>query len=150
MGIKSWDPELVQALRHFMCELIPFNRHLGLEITSLEEGFARVELPFRRELIGDPARPAIHGGVIAALVDASGGAAIATVGTARDKISTIDMRVDYLRPGSEKRLVCDATVMRMGGRVASVDMKVYHPETQSDLIATGKGVYNVKRYKPPE
>jgi uncharacterized protein (TIGR00369 family) len=150
MTIKSWDPQLVAALRHFMCELIPFNRHLGLDITVLEEGFARVELPFRPELIGDPSRPAIHGGVIAALIDATGGAAIATLGTARDKISTIDMRVDYLRPGSEQRMVCDATVTRMGGRVASVDMKVYHPQAPGELIATGKGVYNVKRFKPPE
>ena len=36
----------------------------------------------------------------------------------------------------------------MGHRVASVDMRVFHLHAPDRLIATGKGVYNVRRLKP--
>ena len=133
-----------------MTEHIPFNKLLGVEVGELREGFARMEVPFRPELIGDPMRPAIHGGVLSTLIDACGGAAVFTMIDPPEKVSTIDLRVDYLRHGEAERIVCEATVVRLGHRVASVDMRVFQTHTQPDrLIATGKGVYNVKRGKPP-
>lgn len=126
---------------------IPFNKVLGVEATLLEEGRARLEIPFRQELIGNPMRPALHGGVISALIDACGGCAVFTMIDPPETVTTIDLRVDYLRPGEPKRLICDATVVRMGNRVASVDMRVYQTVEQ-ELIATGKGVYDVRRVKP--
>jgi acyl-coenzyme A thioesterase PaaI-like protein len=65
-------------------------------------------------------------------------------------VSTIDLRIDYLRPGGPKTLTCESTVSRMGNRVASVDSKIFHPDAPTRLIATGKAVYNVKRRKERE
>lgn len=148
MALKDWDAPVIEQVRRFMGEQIPFNRYLGMEMTHLAEGFARVEIPFRPELVGDPFRPALHGGVLSALIDATGGAAVFTLVSPLDKVSTIDLRVDYLRPAELDRLVCEAQVTRMGNRVASVDMKVFHPKTPDRIVATGKAVYNVKRTKP--
>jgi uncharacterized protein (TIGR00369 family) len=128
-----------------MEEDIPFNRFLGMRLLELGEGFARVEIPFRPELIGNPYVPAIHGGVLSTLVDTCGGAAAFTQITPPETVSTIDLRVDYLRPGESRALVCESRVSRMGNRVASVDSKIFHPEEPERLIATGKAVYNVKR-----
>lgn len=139
------DPRIVELVRAFMEQQIPFNKVLGIQAPRLEEGFARLEIPFRPELIGDPFRPAIHGGVLSALIDACGGAAAFTMITPPDTVSTIDLRVDYLRPGAPKTLVCESTVTRMGNRVASIDSRVFHPDEPDRLIATGKAVYNVKR-----
>jgi uncharacterized protein (TIGR00369 family) len=133
-------------LKHFMEQLIPFNKVLGLEITDVRHGFIRMEIPFREELIGDPFRRGLHGGVLSALIDTCGGAAVFTTLTPpHDRVSTIDLRVDYLRPGQPKRIAAEATVLRSGNRVASVDMRCFHPDAEADLVATGKGVYNVKR-----
>ena len=145
MTVKTWDPRIVELVRQFMAEQIPFNRVLGIEVGELKEGYARLEIPFKPELIGDPFKPAIHGGVLSALIDACGGAAVFTLITPPDTISTIDLRIDYLRPGATKRLICASTVARMGNRVASVDSKIFHPEAPDRLIATGKAVYSVKR-----
>jgi len=131
-----------------MAKHIPFNRYLGIEVMGLSDGFARMEIPFREELIGDPLKPALHGGVLSALIDACGGAAVFTLVDPPEKVSTIDLRVDYLRPGELSRIACEATVARMGHRVASVDMRVFHVHLPDRLIATGKGVYNVRRIKP--
>jgi uncharacterized protein (TIGR00369 family) len=141
------DSRFLELVRLLMSERIPFNKHLRIRATDLREGFARLELPFRPELIGDPIRPALHGGVISTLIDTAGGAAAITMIGPRGTVSTIDLRVDYLRPGEMKTLICEATVTRMGNRVASVDARVFHPDAPDHLIATGKGVYNVRRLK---
>lgn len=143
------DPGFLELVRLVVGDRIPFNRHLGIRATELREGFARLELPFRPELVGDPVRPALHGGVISTLIDTAGGAAVITLIGPRGTVSTIDLRVDYLRPGQMKTLVCEATVTRLGNRVASVDGRVFHPDAPDQLIATGKGVYNVRRLKEP-
>jgi uncharacterized protein (TIGR00369 family) len=66
----------------------------------------------------------------------------------RSHTSTIDLRVDYLRPAKLETLVAEARVVRMGNRVGVVDVSVYHPRAPSETIATGKGVYNVKVARP--
>jgi uncharacterized protein (TIGR00369 family) len=147
MTLKEWDPRILDQVRQFMATQIPFNRVLGIEVTDLAEGFCRMEIPYRPELIGDPFRPAIHGGVLSSLIDACGGGAVFTLIVPPDKVSTIDLRVDYLRPGALERIICEAKVSRLGNRVASVDMKIFQPSAESKVVATGKGVYNVKRVK---
>ena len=71
------DDDLRAALLQFM-DTIPFNRLLGMQVEELADGFARMSLPFKEDLIGDMRRPALHGGVTAALMDTCGGASVFT------------------------------------------------------------------------
>jgi uncharacterized protein (TIGR00369 family) len=138
------------ALRQVMEELIPFNRFLGVKFAGGREGFARLEIPFRDELIGDPMRPALHGGVMSMLADAAGGAAVWTsIEDPRARVSTIDLRIDYLRPGRLVTLVAEAQVVRVGNRVGVADVRLFHPDAESETVATGKGVYNIVIKKEP-
>jgi uncharacterized protein (TIGR00369 family) len=132
------------VLRQVMEQMIPFNRYLGVRVGALRQGFARLEVPFRDELVGDPLRPALHGGVLSALADTAGGAAVWT-GTEdeRARVSTIDLRIDYLRPARLVTVVAEATVVRLGNRVGVADVRVFHPDAEDETIATGKGVYNI-------
>lgn len=124
---------------------IPFNVYLGIEAEELREGYARLKLPFRREFIGDGRRPALHGGLIATLIDVSGGAATWTHFSREDAIATLDMRVDYLRPGPDDDLIAESQVLRVGNRVAVVNTRVYSARDRSTVIAEGKAVYNIRR-----
>jgi uncharacterized protein (TIGR00369 family) len=137
-------------LQHLMEEYIPFNRYLGVRVTELKKtGFARLEVPFRQELIGDPVRPALHGGVVSALADTAGGAAVwINIHDEHLRISTIDLRIDYLRPGKLETLIAEATVVRLGNRVGVADVRLFHPSAPDETIATGKGVYSVRIVKP--
>jgi uncharacterized protein (TIGR00369 family) len=131
-----------------MEEMIPFNRYLGVRVVAVRKGFARLEVPFRAELIGDPLRPALHGGVMSAVADAAGGAAVwVSIDDDHARISTIDLRVDYLRPGRLSTLVAEATVVRIGNRVGVADVRLFHPEHETETVATGKAVYNVTKRK---
>ena len=131
-------------LRQVMEEMIPFNRYLGVKVAELRKSYARLEVPFRPELVGDPLRPALHGGVLSALADAAGGAAV-WIGLEDDRtrISTIDLRIDYLRPARLVAVIAEASVVRLGNRVGVADVRLYHPDAEADTIATGKGVYNI-------
>jgi uncharacterized protein (TIGR00369 family) len=127
-----------------MEELIPFNRYLGVKLVDARKGFARLEVPFREELIGDPMRPALHGGVLSALADAAGGAAVWTgLDDDRARVSTIDLRIDYLRPARLVTVAAEATVVRLGNRVGVADVRMFNVDAPEDTIATGKGVYNI-------
>lgn len=132
-------------IRALFDERIPFNRVLGIEIVGLSDGQAIFSVPFRPELIGDPDRRALHGGVISAVADACGGCAVWSALSGDDRVSTIDLRVDYLRPGQPEELRCQGDVLRVGNRVGVAQIRLFHPSAPETVIAEAKGVYSVKR-----
>jgi len=135
----------LELLKQIMEERIPFNRFLGVQVGRAEAGLARLELPFREELLGDWKRPALHGGVISMMADIAGGMAIWTLlEHPAARLSTIDLRVDYLRPGRPERLIAEGTVVRAGRTVGVADVRLFHPGAEAELVATGKGVYAIK------
>ena len=132
-------------VRRLMGETIPFNRVLGIQVLEIGQGRAVFAVPFRPELIGDPERPAIHGGVLSAVADAAGGCAVWTTIGENDRISTIDLRVDYLRPAKPALFHAVANVLRVGNRVGVANVVVFHPGSPGEPVAEAKGVYSVKR-----
>jgi uncharacterized protein (TIGR00369 family) len=140
--VKQFSHEL--ALQ-FAEQAIPFNRWMGIRTLKWEPGDVTAMVPFKEDLIGDPFRPALHGGIIAALIDATGGAAVFTRLGPHDRASTVDLRIDYLRPGRPADLYCNAKVVRMGNRVVAVSATAYHEGKEDEPVAMGMGVYNLKR-----
>lgn len=134
----------LQQLIAFFETGIAFNAHLGMKVEKLESGACTLRVPFRPELVGDPWRPALHGGVISTLCDAAGGLAVFATSDEPIRPSTVDLRVDYLRPGLLEDLWCEATVIRAGNRVAVTSMRVFQGDG-SYLTAEGRGVYSVLR-----
>lgn len=135
----------LSELREFFLEQIPFNRVLGIRITELTRGRAVFSVPFRPEFVGDPTRPALHGGVLSAVADACGGCAVWSAVGADDRISTIDLRVDYLQPARLEEIGCVGDVLRVGNRVGVAKISIFHPSRPDELVAEAKGVYSVRR-----
>ncbi len=126
---------------------IPFNRMLGISVAELDEGLARLYIPFRPELIGDSRRPALHGGVISTLADVCAGFAVWTRCRLDDRIATIDLSVDYLRPASACDLYAQATVRLLGNRVGNAHVVLWSADEPGVHVAEGRGVYNIRRGK---
>jgi uncharacterized protein (TIGR00369 family) len=138
----------VEVLRELVEKWIPFNKYLGVRVIEIKAGFARLELPFRDDFIGDPMRRAIHGGVLSTLADTAGGVAVwSQLADESSRVSTIDLRVDYLRPGKPDTIAVEALVVRQGNRVGVADMRLFHPSAPDETVATGKGVYNMVHAK---
>lgn len=134
-------------------DFIPFNHHMGLKVDHVEKGRCVLRLPWKDIFVGDPVRRVVHGGVISMLIDVTGGTAcFSMLSNPNDRCSTVDLRVDYLRPGPPADLVCEGRVVRMGNRVAVTRMEVFSgqipaPGTAESAtpIAYGQAVYNIAR-----
>ena len=144
------DVENIQAeIRRAFEQTIPFNRVLGLRIDSLDFKAPRLRFDMRPELVGNPVRQILHGGVISATLDVVGGLAIALASITRKAeetparhfpdIGTIDLRIDYLRPGRGHYFVATGRVVRLGGRVAVAHMELVNDTDEQ--IATGSAAY---------
>lgn len=132
-------------VRRFFEERVPFHKHLGLRLTQLQERTARMELPFQEQFLGNTERGALHGGLVATLIDTCAGAAVFSLFSDReDRTSTIDLRIDYLRPARAELVAAEARVVRAGSRRAVVEVSVFHPGEELDPVATGKGVFDLR------
>jgi uncharacterized protein (TIGR00369 family) len=145
--MKQKSRESLVLLQKVMEEYISFNKLLGLKVESFDVEAPKLRFDMRPELVGNPSRQILHGGVISATLDVAGGFAImlSLVGehpvtpTSFPNMGTIDLRVDYLRPGRGKHFIATARIVRKGSRIAVVHMEL-HNDT-GELIATGGGAY---------
>ena len=150
MKEKFTETELNLAL-NFM-DQIPFNQHIGLKVHSFDADVAIFKLNMRPELVGNWLQGILHGGVIASALDVAGGtAALAAAYKQRldlpkeertkslAKLGTIDMRVDYLRPGRGEEFYASATILRIGSKVAVTRMEFKNEK--DELLAVGTGTY---------
>ena len=109
----------IKVLVDVIEKCLPSQKMLGIRVASIEEGRVRLFIPFREDLVGDARRSAIHGGVISTLVDVCAGFAVWTRCRLNDRITNIDLRVDYLRPATAHALYAEATVRLLGDRVGN-------------------------------
>lgn len=137
------------VLGEIMVNKIPFNRHLGFEYDSIDENEASIKFAMKPELVGNYFHGILHGGVISAALDMVGGT-MAAVGILNDnpathleqlkkkltKLSTIDIRVDYLRPGKGELFYAKAHLLRTGSKVAVVRMKLTNQDDIEIAVAT--------------
>lgn len=113
----------------------PHMAALGARLAESDDGFARLELPFAQSLVGDVERRILHGGVLTALLDNAGGAAVSSTLAKGVAIATLDLRIDYMRPATTgEDLVAEATCFRKTRNVAFVRGVAYH-RTPDDLVA---------------
>lgn len=153
-GTLDDEQALFSAVHEMFNERIPFNKLLGIQVDSMSFEAARVRFDFREELVGNFFRGSLHGGVVSAVLDLTGGlvaflhAARSAPGSShREKlealsnVGTIDMRVDYLRPGVGRQFQASAYLLRSGNKVVVTRMELHNDE--DSLVAVGTGAYLV-------
>ena len=146
--------ELLDFVRIMYEEKIPFNKDLGMKIESMEPDNIRVRFDMADRLIGNYMRGVLHGGVISSVLDATGGM-IAAIGILNkmagqsveefekrlSRMGTIDLRIDFLRPGLGRYFIASGSIMRTGRRVSVTRMELHNDKDL--LIAVGTGTYVV-------
>ena len=150
----AFEPEFIAGLKTIFEDKIVFNQVLGLKITALRPDGVVGRIDMKPELVGHYTYNRIHGGVISAGLDAMGGLAVmAAIGAKHmdeapeqrlhrfAKLGTIDMRVDFLRPGIGSHFTLRAEVLRLGSRVATTRMEFLGPDGQ--LMSSAAAAYIV-------
>ena len=108
----------------------PYNAWLGLELVGWDERSVTARLCTRPEMLGRPGPGALHGGILATLVDVA--CSMAVIAQTGDSVYTVDMRVDYLRPATSAEYTVRGEIVRLGRTLATADAQV--------LAADGKAV----------
>ena len=153
-GVIEFEPEFVLGLKKVFEEMVVFNKVLGLQITKINSTEVRGRIAMKPELVGHFSYNRVHGGVISAGLDALGGlACMAAIGARHmdeppmqrlhrfAKLGTIDLRIDYLRPGIGEHFELQAEMLRLGSRVANTRMSFSGADGK--LLATGSAAYIV-------
>ncbi|HXD42053.1 MAG TPA: thioesterase family protein [Ramlibacter sp.] len=153
-AVVEFEPEFVAGLKEIFEERVLFNQVLGLKITSLKPERVTGRIEMKKDLVGHFLYQRLHGGVISAGLDAMGGLAVMAAIGARHmdespeqrlhrfgRLGTIDLRVDYLRPGIGDHFDLSASVMRLGSRVASTRMEFRNPA--GEILSTAAAAYIV-------
>lgn len=128
-------------------ELVPIHKFLGLKLLHIEKDYVKVKVPFRPEVVGDIRSNRWHGGIITTVMDSVGGIVGGThLSTIKDKMATIDIRVDFLSPAYAKSIIVEGRTLRLGSRIFVANMKCYLENDPEQLpIAEGRAVYNFIR-----
>ncbi len=129
----------------FYEESIPFHKFLGLKVLELKKGTVKMRFPLRPEFMGNIMSGHWHGGVLASALDAAGGMAAASLLTSvEDKLATLDIRVDYLKPHKGKALIVTGKVLRSGKSSIVTNLQAFDEESE-ELLADGRAVFSVRR-----
>lgn len=145
---------LVEAIRDLIEHKIVFNEYVGFRMGEPSADTVSLEFDMRPELVGHYMHGRLHGGVISTVLDAAGGLAVIWaiakfhVGDTTEEVmerfralATIDMRVDFLRPGIGQHFRATSNVVRMGRRIAATESKL--TSDSGKIIASANGAYTV-------
>jgi uncharacterized protein (TIGR00369 family) len=153
--VNVFHKGLQKTIEFFIQKASPsFNDILDFSIDSSDFDTGVITFANRNELIGNPVQRILHGGVISSILDVAGGHTvfmqvykdimdepIEKQAQLLGRLGTIDLRIDFLRPGRGKHFTAKGYILRMGKKVAVTRMELNNEENV--LIAVGTGTYTV-------
>jgi uncharacterized protein (TIGR00369 family) len=153
--VNVFHDGLQNTIEYFIKKASPsFNDILDFSIDSSDFDTGVITFANRNELIGNPVQRILHGGVISSILDVAGGHTvfmqvykdimdepIEKQAQLLGRLGTIDLRIDFLRPGRGKHFTAKGYILRMGKKVAVTHMELHNEEDV--LIAVGTGTYTV-------
>jgi uncharacterized protein (TIGR00369 family) len=134
-----------------LCARVPYAAFLGIEAV-LEGGAPRFRLPYRPSLIGNTALPALHGGVVAGLMENAALLHLLLVLDERRVPKSIDFSIDYLRSAAAADLHAACEVARQGRRVAQVQIRCWQDEAapgRTREVALARAHFLLDAGEPP-
>jgi len=127
-----------------MAEGTPQAAAIGIRFVSAEPGVAVMDVPYRKDLVGDPLTGVLAGGVVTTLLDHACGLAIVTApGFAANagRTATLDLRIDYMRAAEPGRTItARAHCYRLTRSIGFVRATA-HDGDLDDPIATAQAAF---------
>ncbi len=129
-------PAMMREEAERLLSACSIHRDMGLKLVDWEKGRVRFTFaPPTSVRSGDGG--VIHGGAVATALDTA--ACFAVIAAVGKDCSTVDLRTDFLRPGSADQLSVTGTLLRAGRRFGWADAAI----TTSDgkAVATARGTF---------
>jgi len=116
---------------------VPYVRFLGMR-AELAGDEMTATLPFAPHLVGNTVMPALHGGVLGAFMEMTALAQLSVISPAARVHKTIDITIEYLRPGRAEITYARADVRKVGRQIANVHVEAWQ-ESRSKPVAFLRG-----------
>jgi uncharacterized protein (TIGR00369 family) len=115
--------ERIQQLARGEVAPPPIGQLLGFEVTSVESGRVVVELA-ADERFANP-MGTLHGGVLCDIADAAMGMAYASRLADGESFTTLELKINFLKPVWRARLRAVGTVIKMGRTIGLVECEIF-------------------------
>lgn len=126
--------EKLQAVKEGREEPPPIAKTLGMNLVQLGEGKAlftmRVDKRFHNPM------GTLHGGIMTDLADASMGVALMSLLGEEESFTTLELKINFLRPVYEGELRAEAKVLHRGRTIALVESVLSNSEGKEVARAT--------------
>ncbi len=113
---------------------VPYARFLGVR-AELRGDELTLVMPFAEHLVGNPMLPALHGGVVGALMELTALTQLGIIARSEKFPKTIDINVDYLRSGRPVDTFARARVVKAGRRIANVQVEAWQDARDKPIAA---------------
>ena len=137
-----------------MSRTTPQAAALNFRLVSVAPEGAAMAVPWREDLVGDPATGVLAGGVITTLLDHVCGLAVSCAVVAADGgymeygMATLDLRIDYMRPAQPRReVIAMARCYKLTRSIAFLRATAYE-DNESDPIATVQAAFAFNGPRP--
>ena len=114
---------------------------LGMRFREHGSNWAELELPWRKDLIGEFDSEILASGPIISMLDMASGLAIWTAHGTFAPIATLDLRVDYQRPAKEQSAVIGRCECYKITKSAAFVRGIAHDGDPDDTVATMAAVF---------
>jgi uncharacterized protein (TIGR00369 family) len=125
--------ESAQRLTAFL-QRVPYIRYLGMRAELAGDEMTAV-LPYAPHLIGNSMLPALHGGVLGAFLEMTALAQLSIFQPSERVHKTIDVTIEYLRPGRPVTLFARADLRKVGRRIANVHVEAWQEQRDKPVAA---------------
>lgn len=122
---------------------------LGLAYRGHGEDWVELELPWRRDLVGETGGEVLASGPIVSLIDMASGMSIWNRRGEFAPVATLDLRVDYVRPARRRAAVVARAECYRLTRSAAFVRGFAHDGDPDDLVATMAGVFMTIQARMP-
>ena len=134
--------EAAERLEAFLGR-VPYVRFLGMR-AELAGDEMTATLPFAPHLVGNTVMPALHGGVLGAFMEMTALAQLSVISPPASRVpKTIDIAIEYLRPGKAQVTYARADVRKVGRQIANVHVEAWQ-EARSKPVAFLRGQFLLK------
>jgi uncharacterized protein (TIGR00369 family) len=112
----------------------PYMSFLGMTAELAGDEMTAI-LPFSPHLVGNVMLPALHGGVLGAFLEMTALRQLVVREPLRRQPKTIDVTIEYLRPGRTQTTYARADVRKIGRRIANVHVEAWQDQRASPVAA---------------
>jgi uncharacterized protein (TIGR00369 family) len=109
----------------------PIGQLLGFRLTELQEGMAVFEMESSERLFNPMGT--LHGGVLCDLADAAMATAFATTLADNESMTTLDLKINFLKPVWNAKLRAVAKMIKRGSTIGLIECHVY--DEKNSLVA---------------